>query len=351
MLLFIFDSISFDWLESYLTNRYQFTVVNDAESALKGAKCGVPQGTVLGPLLFLLYINDIPNSLTKSQMKLFADDSNLFVIGNNVASLFNLANNELSLLSQWINANKLFINYDKTNFMFFDPIKRHKVTNHSFDLPPLLLNNHQIERVHMVRYLGILIDDKLSWTEHINYLINRVSSICGILYRTNQFLPMNCKKNIFYALVYSVIIYCIEVYGNVNKTILNPLLVKYNRLLRLLLHKPRRTRLYDLYSSFDTLPINLLFEFFTAKLIHKCLYDNIHVPVSISRLFIPRSSMHSHNTRHSNTFFLNSNCNPKSIMFYGPSMWSKLPSHLQSVSSINVFLRNYKHYLFDTMRT
>jgi len=300
-------------------------------------------------LLFLLYINDIPNSLSNSHIKLFADDSNLFVIHNNIDSLLNIANKELILLSEWLNVNKLFINYDKTNYMLFEVTKRNTETR-LVSLPSIVLNDHIIQRVRNVKYLGILIDDKLIWTDHIEYLIGRVSSITGILYRTKQFLPLNCRKNIFYALVYSVITYCIEIYGIVNKSILQPLLVKYNRLIRLLLNKPRRTPLFELYSSFGTIPVNLLFQLFTAKLIHKCIWTSNLVPASISRLFVMRSSIHSHNTRGNNSFFMDSNFSSKSIMFYGPSMWSKLSNELQSISSISVFLKKYKSHLLDSMR-
>ena len=166
----------------------------------------------------------------------------------------------------------LFIDYDdKTNFMVFEPSKR-SLHTYSFAIhKTLLFNGHVIERVHTVKYLGVMIDDKLGWSEHINYLISKVSSMTGILYPNKHYLPMNCKRSIYFALIYSVLIYCVEVYANVNKSTLKPLIIKCNRLLRLLQHKSRRTPLYDLYSTFDTLPIDLLFEYHTAKFIHRCL--------------------------------------------------------------------------------
>ena len=144
-----------DWLRSYLTNRTQFTVVNGHSSSTSTITCGVPQGTVLGPLLFLLYINDIPNSVKHSLTKLFADDSNLFIISNSLRNLFDTANIELSNLTQWIYANKLYINYAKTNYMLFCP-KLKPVS--SYDLasaPNLLFNGQNIERVRVVKYLGV----------------------------------------------------------------------------------------------------------------------------------------------------------------------------------------------------
>jgi len=117
--------VQLDWFKSYLMGRKQYTFVNNIESDTGITNCGVPQGTVLGPLLFLIYmyINDICRVTTNSTIKQFADDSNLFIVADNVNQLFSLANRELFLISEWMNHNKLNVNYDKTNFMIFNSDK------------------------------------------------------------------------------------------------------------------------------------------------------------------------------------------------------------------------------------
>ena len=189
-----FRGICLAWFKSYFDNRLQFTVVNGADSITNSITCGIPQGTILGPLLFLLYINDIPNSVKESQIKLFADDSNLFIISNNLQSLFSLANKETESLSTWITANKLHINFDKTNYMLFQPSKHKPNIHNTADSFSLTINGNTINRVHVVKYLGIFIDENLNWHEHISYLIKKISSLTGILYRINLFLPLKCKK-------------------------------------------------------------------------------------------------------------------------------------------------------------
>jgi len=171
----------------------------------------------------------------------------------------------------------------------------------------------------------------------------------GILCLKKHLLPLNCKKNIYFALVYSNLIYCIEVYANVNKSCLHSLSVKCNRLLRVLQNKPRRTRLYDWFSNFDTLPIDLLFQLYTMKLMHRCLFDSSNIPKPISNLFTRCSDVHSHNTRSKANFAIQMQFNPKSIAFYGPSMWSKLPTNFRNNASLTSFSKQYKASLLNSI--
>ncbi len=192
-----FRGFTASWFTSYLVGRSQYTVVNGNDSLTKIITCGIPQGTVLGPLFFLLYINDIPNSVKHSRIKLFADDSNLFIVSNNLDTLFSTANEEVDTLSSWIAANKLFINYDKTNYMLFQPSKfQRKGLSNVTILPPLSITGHVIQRVHVVKYLGIYIDENLTWIDHISYLMKKISSLTGILYRVKSYLTIDCKKQI-----------------------------------------------------------------------------------------------------------------------------------------------------------
>ena len=132
-------------------------------------------------------------------------------------------------------------------------------------------------------------------------------------------MPYHCRKNIYFALAYSSLIYCIEVYGHTNKSNLNSLIVKCNSLLRILQNKPRTTHLDELYRNFDTLPVHMLFDLYSMKLIHRCIYDPGNVPTVINYLFVRGNLIHSHNTRSSSNFALLNNVNTNSLIFYGPS--------------------------------
>ena len=145
------------WFESYLSDRKQYVFYNGVSSEMKSITCGVPQGSVLGPLLFLLYINDLPNISTKLQFYLFADDTNIYYESDNLKSMEKTINAELKKLSLWLNLNRLALNVSKTNFVIFR--SHQKIPNHNVTL---LMNNKALQQKDHVNYLGVLLDQHLS---------------------------------------------------------------------------------------------------------------------------------------------------------------------------------------------
>ena len=155
--------VAHDWIKSYLFNRQQCTVVNGSVSNLAKITCGVSQGSVLGPLLFLLYVNDIANAVPDLNVKLFADDTNLFVTNRDPVLLNNTANEDINNLNKWFIVNKFSLNVDKPCYMVFTPHRNDCKNNFE-----LLIGDVKIKRVKSCRYLGLNIDDELKWSEHIS---------------------------------------------------------------------------------------------------------------------------------------------------------------------------------------
>ena len=148
------------WLQSYLDKRKQFVRFNNIDSSLQEIKCGVPQGSILGPLLFIIYINDICNVSKIMNMILFADDTNLFLSNENLDELCTDLNNELAKIDRWFKVNKLSLNVSKTNYMVF--------TNRRKNVKcPLKINGTEIEKVTISKFLGVYIVEKLSWKAHL----------------------------------------------------------------------------------------------------------------------------------------------------------------------------------------
>ena len=164
-----------NWFRSFLTNRKQYVSINGFFSQTKIVRCGVPQGSTLGPLLFLIYINDLNNALDKCRVHHFADDTNL-LFGNKCPSEIScVMNNELKLLTDWLRANKLSLNESKTKLLIFRPCKKLNIT-----LPNIKLNNFISTPEKNVTYLGIEINENLSWNKQIELLAKKRSRINGI---------------------------------------------------------------------------------------------------------------------------------------------------------------------------
>ena len=183
--------IVYEWFSSYLANRTQTTHIdNDHISSKKNSPTGVPQGSVLGPLLVLTYINDI--YLCKFGFYLFGENTNLLYAYKDLKSLESVVNIELTNVCDWLNANKLTINAKKSNFVVFEP--RQKRTNHKTCIRiPDNRNNGSVllEEKDYVKFLGVLIDKNLTWRPHIDFIASKISKIVVTLVRLRHHVPQN----------------------------------------------------------------------------------------------------------------------------------------------------------------
>ena len=154
------------WFSSYLSNSKQFIQAGAIKTSYEGITCGVPQGSILGPLLFIIYVNDLCNVSKILEPIMFADDANLFFSHKNIKDLFQAVNSELGKIFQWFNANKLSLNKDKTKYTFTH--KAREKDNLPLKLPALFINDKEIERVTSIKFLEVLFDEHLSWKDHSN---------------------------------------------------------------------------------------------------------------------------------------------------------------------------------------
>ena len=163
------------WFSSYFSNRKQFIQAGAIKTSYEDITCGVPQGSILGPLLFITYVNDLCNVSKILEPIMFADDTNLFFSHKNIKDLFQAVNSELGKIFQWFNANKLSLSKDKTKYTFFH--KAREKDNIPLKLPALFINDKEIERVTSIKFLGVLIDEYLSWKDHITVIEKRFLKI------------------------------------------------------------------------------------------------------------------------------------------------------------------------------
>ena len=181
--------MALDWVRSYLSNRLQFVQFNRQCSSPETTCCGVPQGSILGPLFFLLYINDLNNVSTVVELILFADDTNLFMSHKDPVYLAASLNSELNKLPAWFKANKLSLNLKKTNFMLFKPRQK----KYHFPMQ-ISVNEQRIEQVKETVFLGVVLDEHLTWKPHIPEVARKISKSIGVINRARFFLPKVCAR-------------------------------------------------------------------------------------------------------------------------------------------------------------
>ena len=175
------------WFQSYLSARSQYVIYNGIKSSFRNITHGVPQGSILGPLLFILNVNDFSRSSDLLFSILFADDTSVFIEGHSYAEVIEILNNELLKVSDWLMANKLTINLEKSHYMIF-----HRSRLKDCDKKEVIIQDRIIYHVTSTKFLGVIIDDKLKWNLHIIYMKNKIAKSNGILYKIRNFLD---RKN------------------------------------------------------------------------------------------------------------------------------------------------------------
>ena len=267
-----------------------FNGVNSEHSFIS---CGVPQGSVLGPLLFLIYINDIANVSQKLYMLLFADDTSALVSGNNLVDLQNIVNNDLANVVKWLNSNKLSLNVNKSNFILFS----NKKVEHELNI---ILDGKSLERVESTKFLGVIVDERLSWKQHIKYVKSKVSKAIGIITLCRKYFNCSTLVNLYYAFVYPLLTYNIEVWGSAAQIHLSYLLKLQKRGVRIMTNSPSRAHTKDLFKRLEILPLPKLYEMKLLLFLYK--YRNSDLPVVFNNFFILNNSIHNYITRHRHCF-------------------------------------------------
>ena len=201
---------AFSWFESYLSDRRQRVIFNGTLSeSTYDVRCGVPQGSILGTLLYLIYINDINQCLKHCNVALYADDTTLVVTAKNYETLYRFVNEDLSALSEWLCLNKLTMNIAKTKYITYSLSKRTALINNELKV---FLNGNVIEKVDTFKFLGIHIDENLTWKPHMNKILSKIQRNFGAIRKISCFLTRKALIQLYHSMIMSHIRYGITVW-------------------------------------------------------------------------------------------------------------------------------------------
>ena len=334
-------------LKSYLTGRMQRTKIKNVLSDLAFVLWGVPQGSVLGPLLFLIFINDLPN-VSDLISWLFADDTALALSSTNIQELEFRFNHEVNKVHDWLLANRLSVHYsDKTQYMLIQRpnLKNRAISSLNFKL---FMGVHEIEKTDHYTYLGIIIDDKLTWKLQISKMCSKLSSVCGVLSKVRHYLDRAALILIYNSLFDSRLRYGILGWGTAANEHLSKLRVLQNRAIRFITFSQFRSSAAPLYSLLKILPLNEQFFLQKSIFMHSLHYKNL--PFVLSSYC--QQPTHRYGTRYktSENYVLpctKTNRSQRSIKFTGPKAWAEVPKEIKDLAFRKPFSKKHKEHILS----
>ena len=334
--------ITLKWFKSYLFNRRQAVSFQNVLSQEEFITCGVPQGSILGPLLFLLYINDLPNVSDTLLAILFADDTNVFVTGQNIKELEQSLNVELQKISSWLQVNRLSLNIAKTHYMIFNGKKK---TKHNIDVK---IQGETIAECIETTFLGITIDAKLTWRNHIEKVCNKMSKCTGIIARVKHILPKSALKTLYNTLVLPYLLYCNIVWGCTHQSKLDKLVTAQKRIIRIVDKTHYLEHTNDIFYNLGLLKVNDINVYITAIFMYN--YEKKLVPTCFRGMFMKNEHVHQYKTRHAHQYRTakhKTDIVKYSLKIQGPKIWKNLPSNIQMSPSLFTFKKLLKAYLIS----
>ncbi|CAM1312392.1 Uncharacterised protein r2_g2279 [Pycnogonum litorale] len=329
-----------DLFKNYLSNRTQYVAVNKQTSDSIPINIGVPQGSILGPFLFLVYVNDLPLVCENSSVNMFADDTSLITTGPDKNTIESKLQNDLNNLIEWCILNKLTLNSKKTNYCVFAPNKKTKLNKFTF-----LINNNKIDRVKSVKFLGLTLDEDLNWKDHVKKLRSNLNKYIRLFYRIRSFMPMNLLRNLYFSYIHSHLTYANEVWGLASKTTLRTLQIIQKKFIRIITHSQPKDHTAPLFNKLNIQTMQEIHHFKICLLAYRILKERTTVYHAVD--IQTTSNIHVHYTRNNNNNNLHvyTQRNNNTVAKYIEKYWNRLPHELQTSGNYLIFKINLKKYI------
>ena len=295
----------------------------------------------MGPVLFNLYINDLHYYLDSSDLTLYADDTTTLCANKNIYDVFNNTQQCLFQFQNWANANFLSINTNKTKYLLFSPRPSECIVPYD-----LQINNTSLERQNTIRYLGLIIDDKLKYDAHVTNVCTRLSRAAGVAYAVNHNLTVQAARNLYFSFAHSILSYLLLFWGSTFDLYISRVQVMQNKIIRhLFANKIVHVNTDELYHKLGILKVKDLYYRELGISFYKALYLKCYDPIteSLSEL----EWTHNYNTRKINAYRLpqvKSASHTRHLVFAGVQFWNSLPLELRSAKSLTCFKSQLKHY-------
>ena len=304
---------------------------------------GVPQGSVLGPLLFLMFINDLPNVSKHLTFYLFEDDTNIYFESSDLSYIQKIANRELRKVRKWLEANRLALNIDKTNFVIFHS-QRQRLTEHIV----LKIGRKKIKEESYVKFLGIMLDANLSWKIHLAELSKKLVRTAGLFYKIRHYAPTDTLTLLYHGIFAPFLSYSLSVWGLTYPSLLEPITVLQKKILKIMSFSEINASSGPLFERLQILKLNDMFQLQVASFVYECT-NNI-APAYFRNYFTKINTIHRIITSQSmkNDLYAVS-CNTtqyglRSIHYSGVRLWNSLPMEIKDSNTLSNFKRKLKHH-------